>query len=100
MDAQQRLPSRPAALRLPATLVVQLVSSSEIVTTLATGSTRGPVQVARRGMLMPAVTALFAEHTRIIGERFHFSRDDRLVVGMRGIDQAVIFAGREYGGHQ
>jgi hypothetical protein len=51
MDAQPRLPSRPAALRLPATLGVKLVSSSEIVTTLATGATKGPVQVARRGML-------------------------------------------------
>lgn len=50
VDVKQRPPSRSAALRRPATLGVQFVSSSEIATTVAKGATKGPVEIARRGM--------------------------------------------------
>lgn len=50
--------------------------------------------------LVPALPALSPKHTWIIDKRLHFWHDDPLVVGMRGIDQPVIFVGREYGGHQ
>lgn len=46
------------------------------------------------------MAALFAEHPRIIAERLHFPHDNPLVVGMRGIDETVIFVRRENGGHQ
>jgi hypothetical protein len=50
--------------------------------------------------LVPALLALSPEHTQIVAEWLHFWHDDPLEVGMRGIDQPVIFVGREYGGHQ
>ena len=43
---------------------------------------------------------MFPEHAWIIAEWLHLSHDNALVVGMHGIDQAVIFAGGENGGHQ
>jgi len=46
------------------------------------------------------MAALFPEHTWIIAERLRRSHDDTLVVGGRGIDQPVVFVGREYGGNQ
>ena len=49
--------------------------------------------------LMPTA-ALFPEHTRIVAEQLHSSHDDPLGVGMRGIDQPVVFVGCEYRGHQ
>src|SRR5690349_11500223 len=48
----------------------------------------------------PGSAARFPKHTWVVGERLQFEPCDFLVIGMRGINQAIVLSGGENGRYE